>query len=245
MPADGQGWAKRGLKVSELVAREIVQQIGADGAGPGTQLPSEAQMLEQYQVGRGSLREALRILEVHGLITLKPGPGGGPVVSGVHTADFGRMATLYFQAGRMTVRELTEARLVMEPVMARLAAERRDHERLDELVEVAESIVLDDDTTYLSTSDEFHRLVAEMSRNQILFLFSHALEDVFRDRTQSMPLPRRHRKQVKDAHVAVARAIVEGRADDAEREMREHMQSYLTFLERHHPGVMDEVVTWR
>jgi DNA-binding GntR family transcriptional regulator len=54
-------------------------------------------MLRRYQVARASLREALRILETHGLIRIKPGPGGGPVVSNGSTADFGRMATLFFQ----------------------------------------------------------------------------------------------------------------------------------------------------
>jgi DNA-binding FadR family transcriptional regulator len=245
MPVEGQPWAKRGLKVSELVAREIVGKIGAEGWEPGRQLPSETQMLSEYQVGRGSLREALRILEVHGLITLKPGPGGGPVVSGVNTSDFGRMATLYFQAGRMTFRELTEARLIMEPVMARLAAERRADDSVEEILAAAQATELDDDARYLATSDQFHRLVAATSQNSILYLFSHALEDIFLDRVQTMPWPTTRRKQVRAAHIGIAKAIAESRPDDAERLMRDHMASYVKFLEGHYPGLMDEVVDWR
>src|SRR5690606_33032560 len=91
-------------------------------------LEPEGAMLRRYRVARASLREALRILEIHGLIRIKPGPGGGPVVAAVDSGDFGRMATLYFQALDIRVAALVDTRLVLEPVLARLAAERRSPE---------------------------------------------------------------------------------------------------------------------
>ena len=78
--------ARRADKVSEVVARAIVHDIVSRGLEPGATLPSEAVMLARFQVGRASLREALRILEVHGLITIKPGPGGGPFSTASGTA---------------------------------------------------------------------------------------------------------------------------------------------------------------
>src|SRR6478736_4725215 len=68
--------APRAEKVSEVVARSIVQDIASRELQPGTMLPPESVMLERYRVGRASLREGLRILEIQGLITIKPGPGG-------------------------------------------------------------------------------------------------------------------------------------------------------------------------
>ena len=62
----------------------------AQGLGSGDRLPLEAAMVEQYGVSRASLREALRLLEVQGLIRLKPGPGGGPVVGAVEAANLAR-----------------------------------------------------------------------------------------------------------------------------------------------------------
>ena len=97
---------KRGAKVAEALAQEIVHEIVSRKLPPGTLLSSEAQMLEDYGVGRGSLREALRILEVHGLITMKPGRNGGPMVIEVRTRDYGRMSTLFFHLGGVTFREL-------------------------------------------------------------------------------------------------------------------------------------------
>ena len=122
-PAGEAAWDRRSEKVSAVIAREIVRDIARQQLAPGTTLESESAMLRRYQVARASLREALRILETHGLIRIKPGPGGGPVVSNVTSAAFGRMATLFFQVQGIRFGELVEARLILEQVMARLAAE--------------------------------------------------------------------------------------------------------------------------
>jgi GntR family transcriptional repressor for pyruvate dehydrogenase complex len=234
---------QRDSKVSETVAREIARRIGAARLKPGTQLESEAQMLATYGVARASLREALRILEVNGLVTIKAGPGGGPVVAGVSTRDFGRMSTLYFQAGNMTFRELIESRIVMEPVMARLAAERSDPKLIERLLGL--TTVLESDEAYLHTSAEFHRLVASMSDNRILNLFSHSLEDIFHDRVSGMLFPASRREKVVEVHAAIARAIARGEAAKAERLMRDHMLEYAKYVERRYPKLMDEVVDGR
>src|SRR3954454_19262155 len=114
---------KRGAKIAEYLAQAIVHEIVSRKLAPGTLLPSEAQMIEDYGVGRGSLREALRILEVQGIIALKPGPNGGPVVEETDVRDFGRMSSLFFHLNGATFNQLLEARLALEPLMVRLAAE--------------------------------------------------------------------------------------------------------------------------
>lgn len=233
---------KRGSKIAEAVAREILTRICEGGLAPGSQLPGEAQMLADYDVGRGSLREALRILEVHGIIKIKAGPGGGPVVVGTTTNDFGRMATMFFQAGGMTFREVIDARLVLEPLMARLAAERRQQamaERLSETKTETET-----DQAYLRTSESFHRLVASMSGNRILNLISHAMEDIFHARVSGMLFPPERRGDVAEAHDRIAEAIAAGDAPRAEQLMRDHMVDYARYVAARHPALMDEVVAW-
>jgi GntR family transcriptional repressor for pyruvate dehydrogenase complex len=66
----------RAPKTAMIVARRIVRDIDRLSLGPGDKLPPERVMLEEYQVGRGTLRESLRFLELQGIISLKPGPGG-------------------------------------------------------------------------------------------------------------------------------------------------------------------------
>jgi GntR family transcriptional regulator, transcriptional repressor for pyruvate dehydrogenase complex len=239
---------RRGEKLYETIAREIVRRIREEKLPPDSQLPSEAQMLKEFGVGRASLREALRILEANGLITIKPGPGGGPVVAEVESRQFGRMATLYFQMGEMTFGELMEARLAVEPMMARFAAGRNDPALVAELqaaVAEAGSVPLSNDSLYLSTSADFHSVVARMSGNKILDLLGSSLLEIFYDRVGGMLFPVSRRRGVCASHAAIADAIAAGDGALAEELMREHMVEYVEYARRRHPDLLDEVVDWR
>jgi DNA-binding FadR family transcriptional regulator len=232
--------------VSETIARDIVRRIGAEELPPGTQLPPEAKMLEEYRVGRGSLREALRILEVHGLISIKPGPRGGPTVDRVHTENFGRMATLYFQMDGVTFQDLLDARVIMEPTLAGLAARANDPELAGELTRCADGERAGgDDDEYARDAADFHRLVAAMAGNPVMMLFGQSLTDILRDRLTPPLFPKSRRAAVVNVHGDIARAVTSGDAEKAERLMREHMSEYASYVRRRHPGLMREVVDWR
>lgn len=243
--------SRRTDKISEVIAREIMHDIVRRDLRPGTTLPSEAAMLETYGVGRGSLREALRILEVHGLIAIKPGPGGGPAVAGADGRDFGRMATLFFHYGKATFADLVQARLVMEPVMARLAAERGGEEvRLalqSNLDEMNEAMADKSVEAYLSASTDFHGVIAGLSGNRVLDLFGGALKSIYFDRvaTGVAVFPDSARETVVHAHEAIAKAVIKGDANLAERLMREHMGEYAAYVGRGLPGFLDEILDWR
>ena len=117
---------RRPAKTAETVAAAIVRDIVSRNLSPGDTLPSEAAMLAHYRVSRASLREALRLLEVQELIRLKPGPGGGPIVTSVDPRNLAKMTTLYLHLGGATYRELFEAVLVMSPISAERAARHSD-----------------------------------------------------------------------------------------------------------------------
>lgn len=236
---------KRGAKVAEALAQDIVREIVERKLQPGTLLSSEAQMLEDYGVGRGSLREALRILEVHGLITMKPGRNGGPVVIEVDTRDYGRMSSLFFQMNGVTFRQLVDARLVMEPMMARLAAQRRAQDLLDKVPDARSVPLGEGDDAYFGATQNFHKTVASMSGNPVMNLFAMSLEDIFHEHVRGMLFPKGKRRHVLQVHQEIAQAIAEGRADEAERLMREHMEDYADYVRKRYPQLMDEVVDWR
>ena len=239
--------ARRAEKVSEVVARAIAQDIANRDLPPGTMLPSEAVMLERYRVGRASLREGLRILEIQGLITIKPGPGGGPVVAAANSQDFGRMATLHYQGVRATFRELIEARMTMETLMARLAAERQDPDLLAELHAVSEATNdgLENPQEYLDSSKGFHTIIASSSNNRVLNLFARSLQDVYTARVSGFLFPPDARERVSKDHDAIIRAIERGDGKKAERLMREHMEEFVALCVERYPGMLDEVVDWR
>src|ERR1700761_327644 len=73
--------AFRPQKTAILLAQRIVGEITDQNLAPGTLLLPEREMLQRYGVARGTLREALRFLEIQGVLTIKPGPSGGPTVN--------------------------------------------------------------------------------------------------------------------------------------------------------------------
>lgn len=238
---------RRAEKVSEVVARAIAQDIANRDLPPGTMLPSEAAMLDRYRVGRASLREGLRILEIQGLITIKPGPGGGPAVAAANSQDFGRMSTLHYQGVRATFRELIEARMTVETLMARLAAERQDPELLARLHATSEATRdgLANPHAYLESSTGFHTIVASSSDNRVLNLFARSLQDVYTARISGFVFPPDAREQVAKDHDAIIKAIEKGDGKKAERLMREHMEEFIELVAERYPGMLDEVVDWR
>jgi DNA-binding FadR family transcriptional regulator len=243
VPAKGVG--RRGDKVSQVVARHIVRDIVAQDLPPGSVLPSESIMLERFGVGRASLREALRILEVQGLITIKPGPRGGPVVAAPTHADFGRTAALHLQMVGATFRELVEARLILEPLMARQAAERQDPEFIDALRISTEELTESADSQFVQIATDFHGLMASASGNRVLDQFGGAIKEMFYERVGSAIFPTTGRGKVDHDHREIYKAIEKGKPALAERLMREHMQAVADQCEQRYPGLLDEIVDWR
>ena len=122
-PATG---STRTPKRAETVARAITRDIIRDGRQPGDPLPPEATMLAQYNVSRESLREALRLLEVQGLVAIRRGPAEGRRSCTVDPANLGRVSTLYYHLAGATYRELWEAWVLAESLLAERAAANPD-----------------------------------------------------------------------------------------------------------------------
>jgi GntR family transcriptional repressor for pyruvate dehydrogenase complex len=230
-------------KLSAQVARQIVDYIVEGEIAPGRTLPPERVMLSQLNVSRGTLREALRILEVHGLISLKPGPTGGPVVERMAGRQLGLASTLHFHMAGATFRELWEARLTIEPVMARLAAERNSRdvgERLTDTMERARHVP--GDQVYVEAASEFHTTLGSMTGNRILDLYAIAFSEVWNAHAHDLVFPEEERTRVFEDHEAIARAVIDGDGERAERLMREHMRTMMEYVDGRHPGILDGVV---
>ena len=239
---------RRTEKVSEIIAREIVHD--SRGLPPGTMLPSEAKLLERYQVGRTSLREALRVLEVQGLIVMRPGPGGGPMLTEVDSAHFGRMASLYLHKAGATYRDTLDARLILEPVVAGIIAEQQDPEHLRDLNEfLANARDADDEGDAASGQSledlhafEFHMLLMGMSGNPVINLVGRSLQEL---RVERDAVPRTlEPPNARSVHEMIARAIVDGRPAQAEQLMREHMREFIDYTHQQDPGLLETTVSW-
>lgn len=238
---------RRTTKIAELVAREILHDIVDRELAPGTKLPSEAEMVQQYDVARASLREALRILEIYGLIRIKPGPGGGPVVDGVDSTDLAQTLTFYLHASGVTMGDVMKARLAIEPIMARQAAGRVDeamNAALSDGIDRSAEVIDGPDGEYLAVATEFHDVVTGASGNLVLDLMARSLKDIYVDRVGSVVYREDERQKLLQDHEAVASAILSGDGDKAESLMRDHMTDYVHIFEERFPGLMDDPIDW-
>lgn len=238
--------ARRTEKIAEHIARQILRDIQQQGLPSGAMLPPEAVMLERFDIGRGSLREALRILEVNGLVTIKTGPGGGPIVAASDPTSFGQMWTLHLQSIGATYRELLEARVEYESLLARRAAEREGDEvalavraTLDEELQAGS-----DDAQYIHVTSGFHSTVAMAGENKVLALAANAIQSIWSQRVTTVLFPPEDRPLVHKQHRDITRAIERHDGRKAEMLMREHMQHYQDYCEQRYPARMDDVVDW-
>jgi GntR family transcriptional regulator, transcriptional repressor for pyruvate dehydrogenase complex len=217
-------------KIAVQLARQLVDEVMEQGLLPGDRLSPEAEMVQQYAVGRATVREALRLLEMQGLISVKTGPGGGPVLEQLRPADFARMATLHFQMRGSTYQEIYVALLAVEPLMARLAAEGQDPEGLDRLRQIvasADELDLEQDSrAFFYNSVNFHAAVCSISGNSVLDLFGSSLLAVHRPRSRSTITPLPLRSDVRTMHQMIAQAIFDGNGELAEKLMRDHVLDF-------------------
>ena len=202
----------RPLKTSESVARDIVHSVVTGGLGEGDSLPAEARMLEQYGVSRESLREGLRLLEAQGLITLRRGPGGGPVVGAVDPANLGRASTLYYHLVGATYGELFEAWAVAEGYLAERAARNEDRA----LVRATLERYLDDEGEFASLEEfvahhtEFHTEVGMLAGNRVMQLSLMAIGQTVTHHIAYTADPRDVADILLHDHRVIAAAIIAG-----------------------------------
>ena len=238
----------RSEKIAYSVAREIVNYVVDADLKPGQVLESESEMMQRYEVSRGSLREGLRVLEVLGFVRLKPGPRGGPIVLTPDPAQFSAIATLYYQRIDATYRELLEMRQTLEASSAALAAARRNDNDIEQLrahLEAARSAELPDDRSFTSVGQGFHDMVSRISGNRVLGLMLKSCTDVVANRTTHYLYPRDQRRiAVQEVHERIGNAIILGDGKTAEMLMREHMEDYSAEAMAQYGGLMKEVVRW-
>jgi len=234
---------RRARKTSERVALDIVHDIVAQGLRAGDHLPLEAAMVENYNVSRASLREALRLLEVQGLIRLKPGPGGGPVVGSVKASNFARTASLYFHLGASTYGQLMATQVLLEPLCAQLAAQNPEsREAMKPFFEVTDH---DSEAGYREHTSTFHEEVYRLSANPVLALVANAITSIVSDHVVATMDPVELRPGILAEHGALARAIARGHADRAARLMAAHFQAQHDYYRAHWPSRLDELIEWR
>jgi DNA-binding FadR family transcriptional regulator len=229
-----------------LVAQRIIADVARSNARPGDLLPPERVMLEQYEIGRGTLREALRLLEFQGAITLKPGPGGGPVLLNPDASHLASSLLLLMQLTGAPYRTVVEVRHALEPITARMATRRGDQETLERLDASIKQmrLGLEDDLTFLESNKDFHDIIAWGSGNAMLGFFNESILGIMDGTAIGIGYPTPRRMAILRAHEGIFSAMRDRDADLAEERSREHIDAYVTYAEKKFPEVLDRLILW-
>ncbi|MEU3270881.1 FadR/GntR family transcriptional regulator [Saccharomonospora sp. NPDC006951] len=167
---------------------EIIAQVrGMVRSGelrPGDRLPAERALAEQFAVSRNTVREALRMLEISGLVQLRRGAAGGAFIA---KADPGKVATTMtdmLELSQFSMTDLTEARTWLESLVVRVACERMTDEVMGKLTaNVAEAAALSaagDWERKAVVHVQFHNILAEATGNPVMVAMIDALMQVMR-----------------------------------------------------------------
>jgi len=172
-------------KAHETVAAAIRDRILAGDIAIGDRLPPEDELTKQFGVARTTLREALRVLESHGLIRIQRGRGGGPVATHPDLEPLGVAMSVLLQLRETTIGDLDRARQMIEPQVAGELAQRRDPEDvrvLREAVADASRAAESDEPArnFSVASARFHEALIERSGNQTLTTISGLLHMLVR-----------------------------------------------------------------
>jgi DNA-binding FadR family transcriptional regulator len=215
-------------RVSEAIVHRIKKQISDGRLAAGQRLPAERDMAKQFSTSRVSVREAYRSLEELGLLQIRRGAEGGAFVMKVNHEPVLRSLSLVLGLNRTSHAELTEARMLIEPPIARLAAQRAQPA---DVAELEEELIREEEDAhrrggpFRPTRSNFHRLVAKCAGNFPLTVLMNALADLTADAASVLdPVVRaRHQRRNCQFHRALFDAIRIHDGDAAHSIMVQHV----------------------
>ena len=213
----------RKTRVSEEITEQVRDLITSGRLKIGDRLPAERELAKILQVGRSTVREAIRAMESLGILESRPGEGTFLVSHPLHSQPDPITANAFKSWENQ--RKLFEVRMVIEPDIAALAARRASFEqilKMREILREQEESVKQGETG-IKADSVFHDLLAEAAGNDVLLRIMESLMDLLREtREASLQTNNRPLSSLKQ-HKAILRAIEARDPLAAERRMREHI----------------------
>ena len=213
-------------KTSDVLAGELRRQILEGAVAPGFALPAERDLVTQTGLSRGSVREALRILEAEGLVSTRRGRQGGSVARRPGDESLAKYIGLFIHGRGISLHSLLQTREAVEPSLAALAAQNRTEEELREIVAISERLeaAYADTPLYLAENVNWHCAIAAASHNELLRAFMVGISNmVYKASAIENFATADVRQVVIKAHRRILDAIVAKDAEAAGRRMARHL----------------------
>lgn len=210
-------------KLAETVARAIERDILDGGWAVGAVFGGEAELMERYQTSRSVIREAIRLVEYHQIAVPRRGRGGGLIVSAPVEKSVVEAIVLFLEVVGVSLKEITDARLVLERLAIRQAVDRLDETGIAQL---RASTRAEATAGICGADQQLHQVIVEIANNAVVRIYLDSLvaltrrhpwvvQSVRRDRAGAAKLPK--------VHQAIADAIISGDVGLAQQRMTEHL----------------------
>jgi GntR family transcriptional repressor for pyruvate dehydrogenase complex len=238
-------------RLAEMVAASLRNDILEGRLVEGDTLPRQEDLLEEFKVSPPAVREALRILETEGLISVRRGNVGGATVHLPTAQGVGYMVSLVLQLRQVSLDDVGAALRELEPICATLCASRSD--RRSAVVKPLKAVIdeqeaaLDDPATFERGARKFHETLVANCGNETMILVVGALESVWNAHQQRVyevrtnPSAAALRTALQEHHEVVD-AIAEGDTLRVATLVRDHvagLQSYTLKKEKDRTVIAD------
>jgi DNA-binding FadR family transcriptional regulator len=208
----------------EIICEQIRSQLASGVLKAGDKLPAERELAVELKVSRNALREALRSLEVAGIIRNVKGVKGGAFIQSAEPDRVTAAMRDYVSLGEVSLDELTEARLAIQDIIVRLACERGSNADFDELEAIAERTR---EQTGVEARYEcavaFYAVLARATGNRIFGVFVDSLSAILHDFVQG-PGYETLQKSLIASRFKLIRFLRARDAAGAATEMRKHLE---------------------
>ena len=168
-------------RVFQDVVEQIQDAIINGKLSPGTKLPPERELKDRFNTSRGTLREALRVLEQKGLIEIKLGVSGGAIVKRIDAEPVVESLALLIRSGGVSLEHLAEFRIKIEGSLVELAATRatkKDIKALEALFNQAKACYKKNDWgNFLKIDEKMHTYIGTMTRNPVFQFVQKSIHD--------------------------------------------------------------------
>jgi GntR family transcriptional regulator, transcriptional repressor for pyruvate dehydrogenase complex len=213
----------KSTRIYEEIVRQVKQLIAEGRLKTGDRLPPERELAEKFVVSRTSVREALRALESLGFIEIRAGEG--TFVREVSVDALVAPLALMMTSQREAIGELFEARRVLEPAIAALAASRATPDEVQEMERILESQAREVAAarTGLAEDAAFHTAIGAAAHNRAITRIVHAIMDLLtQSREESLNTPGRPTRSHQD-HRRILQAIAKRNPSAARQAMLDHL----------------------
>jgi GntR family transcriptional repressor for pyruvate dehydrogenase complex len=215
-------------KISEHIIEQIRRAIFEGRLKPGDRLPPEKELIKNFEVSKATLREALRSLEVLGFLEIRKGASGGPFVIEVDMKKAKESFANFLLFKNLSLKDLSEVRLILEPYVAEKAASAITEEDLKSLEKLNKECdyVLKNNIPIESRKNEieYHRIIGSISGNPILMFILDIVENLLIDTKEILQPGKEFSQRVLNAHKRIYKALLERNPQKAREEMVKHVQ---------------------